>query len=173
MYKYPQVLTAILLLFTASYSFSQENSDVKPATASESRGPTFFATQKFWAADWQTTLLDAQVTLPGPQVKTLPRSNVSDISRFFPSLRSASVTKASSHQPVFTARRVSRSATKRQARFSAMNTIYRSDTRSYPIWLHLSPINQVHSTKEQRKTRLPFWRGITIPDLELVADSLA
>lgn len=45
----------------------------------EPNRPTFFGGVKMWAATWNMPLLDAQVVLPGPVVKSMTRSSPTDM----------------------------------------------------------------------------------------------
>lgn len=43
----------------------------------DTSGPIFFVGQKFWGATWDVPMIDAQVVLPGPSLKTSHQSSMS------------------------------------------------------------------------------------------------
>lgn len=76
-----KVLPLALVFVTAacgSIDISAAESSADPVNATQApEEVVVFAAQKFWAATWDVLLLDSQVVLPGPVVRTHPRSSQS------------------------------------------------------------------------------------------------
>lgn len=62
-------------MLVTGQAFAEKTSS---AANEPSSAPIFFASQKFWAATWDIPLMDAAITLPGPNLTTNPKHFVSD-----------------------------------------------------------------------------------------------